>query len=132
MYECESHKTANRLSVLFTREGACRFVDDDGSRKKADAEPLPSSWVGATCFYHDRPRGDETQTVYLDTLDGLCEMELTHDETSDVKAVYEEWNRPWTVYELVLKKSAKELDPRRFNPLERKKFDESDKAEWAQ
>ena len=57
---------------------------------------------------------------------------LTHDETSDVKAVYVEWNQPWTVYELVLKKSASELDPRRFNPLGRKKFDGSDTAEWAQ
>ena len=36
------------------------------------------------------------------------------------------------MYELVLKNSAKEMDPRRFNPLERKKFDESDRAEWAQ
>ena len=53
-------------------------------------------------------------------MDGLCELHLTKDMISDVRAVYGEWSRPWTVYELVLKKSAKELDPRRFNPLERK------------
>ena len=36
------------------------------------------------------------------------------------------------VYALVLKKTAKELDPRFFDPLERKKSNESDVAEWAQ
>ena len=68
----------------------------------------------------------------METLDGLCELRLTAEEEADVRKVYHEWNRPWTVYELVLKKNAKELDPRRFDPLERKQFDESDQAEWAQ
>ena len=65
-------------------------------------------------------------------MDYVSELHLTKDEISDVRAVYDEWSRPWTVYELVFKKSAKELDPRHFNPLERKIFDESDRAEWGQ
>ena len=36
------------------------------------------------------------------------------------------------IYELVMKQSAKELDPRHFDPLERRQFDISDQAEWAQ
>ena len=36
------------------------------------------------------------------------------------------------IYELVMKKSAKELDPRHFDPRERRQFDISDQAEWAQ
>ena len=130
-YECGSHKKANRLSVMFSESGKRQFVDEDASRRGAETKSLPTAWVGATFFYHDRPLGDETHEVYVDTLDGLCELHLTKDEISDVRAVYGEWSRPWTVYELVLKKSVKELDPRRFNPLERKKFDESDNAEWA-
>ena len=57
---------------------------------------------------------------------------VSRRKVNDVREVYQEWRRPWTVYELVLKKNAKELDPRCFNPLGRKKFDESDVAEWAQ
>ena len=117
---------------MFSEKGKCQFVDEDASRRGAENKSLPTFWVGAMFFYHDRPQGDETHEVYVDTLDGLCELHLTKDEISDVRAVYDEWSRPWTVYELVLKKSAKELDPRRLNPLERKKFDESDRAEWAQ
>ena len=36
------------------------------------------------------------------------------------------------IYELVMKKSAKELDPRHFDPRERRQFDIADQAEWAQ
>ena len=69
---------------------------------------LPQSWVGLTIFYEDRPSGDEVKTVYADTLDGLCELRLATEEIADVRAVYEEWKRPWSVYALILKKSAKE------------------------
>ena len=45
-----------------------------------------------------------------------------------MRQVYYEWSRPWVIYELVMKKSAKELDPRHFNPLERRQFDISDQG----
>ena len=107
-------------------------MDEDTSHGGVEGKSRPTIWVGATFFYHDRPLGDETHEVYVDTLVGLCELHLTKDEISVVRAVYDVWSRPWTVYELVLKEGAKELDPRHFNPLEQKKFDESDRAEWAQ
>ena len=52
-----------------------------------------------------RSSGEEKRDVYLDTMDGLCELRLTAEETNDVREVYHEWSRPWTVYELVLKKN---------------------------
>ena len=42
-------------------------------------------------------QGDETHEVYVDTLDGLCELRLTKEEISDVRVAYDEWSRPWTV-----------------------------------
>lgn len=120
------------MSVMVSDEGKCQFVDEDESRRGAGDKALPMSRGCATLFYHDRPLGDETHEVYVDTLDGLCELRLTEDEMGDVRAENDEWSRLWRVYELVLKKSAKELGPRRFHPLGRKTFDESDRAEWAQ
>ena len=68
-YECGSHKKANRLSVMFSAQGKCQLVDEDASRRGAETKSLPTFWVGATFFYHDRPLGDETHEVYVDTLD---------------------------------------------------------------
>ena len=90
------------------------------------------SWIGATFFHEDRPSGAEQREVYVDTLDGLCKLRLTAEEEDDVRQVYYEWSRPWMIYELVMKKSAKELDPRHFDPLGRRQFDISDQADWAQ
>ena len=128
LFDCEGHKKAKRLSVLFFKNGTSKFIDEDTNRKGVT---FRRRWVGATLFYVGRPSGEETRDVYLDTLDGLCGLRRTAEEANDVREVYHEWSRPWTVYELVLNKNANELDPRRFNPLERKKFDETDKAEWA-
>ena len=52
----------------------------------------------------------------------MCELRLTAEEEDDVRQVYHEWSRPWMIYELVMKKSAKELDPRHFDPRERRQF----------
>ena len=46
---------------------------------------LPSSRIGATFFYQDRPRSDEARTVYINNLDGLCEVRLTQNDISDVR-----------------------------------------------
>ena len=52
----------------------------------------------------------------------MWELCLPYRDVDDVRAVYHEWGQPWLVHELVLKKNAKEWDPRRFDPMERKKF----------
>ena len=44
------------------------------------------------------------QQIYMDTVDGIMELELPYWDVDDVKAVYQEWAEPWTIYELVLKK----------------------------
>ena len=57
-------------------------------------------------------------------------MNLTHEESRNVKDVYETWMN--NVYELVLKPSQKELNPIFFNEDEKRKFAEADLAEWRQ
>ena len=89
-------------------------MDENAVRER---KTFRQSWIGATFFYEDRPSGTEQREVYVDTLDGLCELRLTAEEEDDVRQVYYEWSRPWMIYELVMKKNARELDPRHFNPL---------------
>lgn len=83
-------------------------------------------------MYTARPSSEEPRPVYLDALDGLWELRFPYRDVDDVWAVYHEWGQPWLVHDRVLKKNAKDLGPRRFEPVERKKFEDSDKAEWEQ
>ena len=101
------------------------FVDDGEDRRQSHFVGL---WIGATFFYTDLPTGEDTHEVYLDTLDGLWGLRLPRREIEDVRAVYQEWGQPWMVYDLMLKKNGRELDPAYFDPTERKKFNESDSA----
>ena len=94
LFECETHRKENRLSVLFFENGGCRFVDENAVRER---RTFRQSWIGATFFYEDRPSGTEQREVYVDTLDGLCELRLTAEEEDDVRQVYYEWNRPWMI-----------------------------------
>ena len=129
LFDCETHRKENWLSVLVLETGRCRFVDEIDVRER---KTFRQSWIGATFFYEDRPSGLEQREVYVDTIDRMCELRLTAEEEYDVTQVYYEWSRPWMIHELVMKKSAKELDPRHFDPRERKQFDASDQTEWAQ
>ena len=69
------------------------------------------------------------QDIYMDTPDGIMEVKFPYPDVDDVKAVYHEWAEPQAVYELILKRNGKELDPKFSNPQERKRFNEADRAE---
>ena len=97
LFDCESHKKENRFSVLFFENGTSKFIDEDTSRKALSRVTFRQPWVGATFFYEDRPSGEERREVYVDTLDGLCELRLTAEEADDVREVYHESSRPWAV-----------------------------------
>ena len=69
-------------------------------------------------FYQDLPTADAQGTYYLDTPDGLVKTKLTYQEWQDVQDVFDTWDADseacHRVYEMVLKETSKELDPKRF------------------
>ena len=122
------HKKFNRLTIILTEDGQTSVKDDGLKRER---EEMEHEWCGLTIFYHDQPGydhiGDER---YLDTPIGLVRMKLTHEELRIVKDVYQTCMND--VYELTLKPSQKELNPKYFDSGERRKFAEADLEEWRQ
>ena len=66
-------------------------MDESAVRER---KAFRQSWIGATLFYEARLTGTEQREVYIDTLDGPCEVRLTAEEEDDVRQVYYEWSRP--------------------------------------
>ena len=92
---------------------------------------MDKEWCGLTILYHDKPGYEDTTNAwYVDTPVGLVRRHLTHEELENAKDVYDTWMSD--MYELVLKPNQKELNAKYFNAAERKKFAETDRAEWRQ
>ena len=70
-------------------------------------------------FYHDLVNGNEYGTYYLDMPSGLVLAKLTYDEWLNVQDIYSSWKgveQPeHDIFELIMKTSAKERDPKYFN-----------------
>ena len=58
---------------MFVSKGSCRFVDDETDKQ---AKRFDEELIGCTLFYADRQDGEEAQHIYMDTLDGVMELEL--------------------------------------------------------
>ena len=125
LYDQRRHKAKNRLSISLFATSACRFVDDETERK---TQKIDEEWVGCTFFYSDRPVGDKKQDVYIDTWGGMTKASFPHQDIENVKAVFMEWSQPQDVHQLI----TAGLSRKCFDPRERRQFNESDLAEWAQ
>ena len=69
---------------MFFENSTSKFTHKDANRKASSRMTFRQPWVGATLFYEDRPSSGEKREVYVDTLDGLCELRLTAEE-ADVR-----------------------------------------------
>ena len=128
LYDHERHKRFNRLTIMLNEAGQVS-VKDDGLERTC--EKMEKPWCGLTIFYHDKPTYEEAAGVYyLDTPVGLVNVQLTHEEVTNVKDAYGTWMND--LFELVLKPSQKELESKYFDRSERQKFAASDLAEWRQ
>jgi len=134
LYDHAQHKDCNRLSVMMSESGAANMKDDGEERQR---KKMPTSWVGLTIFYHDKPDENVRDIYYLDSPEGLLEMNLNFEEAENVTSVYESWSkglmRPvQEAFLLKLKPSGKELEPKHFNRKEAKSFAQADAEEWRQ
>ena len=119
----------NRLTILLFCAGACQFVDGEIERK---IRKMDEEWVGCTFLHSDRPVGDEKQEVDIDAQNNTIKTSLPHQDIEDVRAVFMEWSQPQAILQLILKKKGNGLGRKFFDPRERRKFNESDLARWAQ
>ena len=79
-----------RLSMMLTSSGSVNLADDgtDGEQGKK----MPSEWKGLTIFHHDRPSYDDVSEVcYIDIVEGLVPMRMTHEEAINVKDILAQW-----------------------------------------
>ena len=125
----------SRLSILIGEDPKDAFVVEE-DEKQVTAEPrrkVSFYWKGMTMLY--KRCGRKPQATYIQLPDGTYKASLSAEQRRAFEELWLEELKDVLVNEVMLlklKQNGKELDPRWFNPEEKKAFDISDATEWSQ
>ena len=126
-----------RTSILIGRDPSMTLVIEENATEvqKHPKKKTAFEWKGLTIFHNKRPKKEVKHKAYVAVPDGIVEVKMNGSEMAEFE---QEWRQEMMdilmadALFLKLKTNKKELDPRCFDPEERKAFDAADRKEWQQ